>query len=105
MASKAKTKGDNEERVVVNLMREHGFACQRTLEAGARSDGSNTWDIDLYYKGVDNAPLIGECKCRESIGDWIWEYLGDNDFLTLRKNRRKRLYVLPEEVFLRLIRG
>lgn len=100
--SKAHRKGGNEERAVVDLMRSLGFRCERTLEKGARSDGSKTWDIDLYID-PEGAAMIGECKCRESIGDWIWDYLGDNDFLTLRKNRKKRLYILPEDKFIELI--
>lgn len=101
--SKAHRKGSQEERNIVNLMRENGFRCERTLEKGARSDGSNTWDIDLYID-PEGAAMIGECKCRESIGDWIWDYLGNNDFLTLRKNRKERLYILPESKFLELIK-
>lgn len=102
---KAKTKGDNEERAVVNLHREYGVHAERTLEKGARSDGSATWDIDLYINGIDDAPLIGECKNQKQIGDYIWNWLGENDFLTIRKNRKERLYILPESVWLRLILG
>ena len=99
---KAKNKGDNEERAVVNLHREWGLDCERTLERGVRMDGSPTWDIDLHLK---DKTLRGECKCRESIGDWIWDHLGDSDFLTLRKNRKARLYVVPEHVWKGLIDG
>lgn len=101
---RSRNKGNNEERAIVNLHREWGVRAERTLEKGARPDGSNTWDVDIYAFGKDEAPLIGECKCRESIGDWVWEYLGENDFLTLRKNRKQRLYVVPERVWKRLIK-
>lgn len=100
---KSKTKGDSEERSIVNLHRDWGFRAERTLEKGARSDGSATWDIDIYAFGEHETPLIGECKCRESIGDWVWKYLGENDFLTLRKNRKQRLYVMPENIWKRLL--
>jgi len=103
--AKAKRKGDGEERAVVNLHRELRYKCERTLEKGARSDGSQTWDIDLYARGDDLPPLIGECKCQEKIGDYIWDWMGDNDFLTLRKNRKPRLYVVPERVWEELISG
>lgn len=102
---KAHTKGGNEERAVVNLHREHGISCQRTLENGARNDGTDTWDIDLYVYGDDEPPVIGECKCQEKIGSYIWDWLGNNDFLTIRKNRKERLYVIPEHVWLDLIQG
>lgn len=105
MGNKAKQKGDREERKVVNLHRALGFDCERTLEAGARSDGSATWDIDLYLYGSDEAAVIGECKHRESFPEYIWKMLGENDFLTIRKNGRERLYVLPERFWLELIKN
>lgn len=99
----ARDKGNNEERAIVNLHRDYGIHAERTLEKGARSDGSSTWDIDLYVYGQDEAPIIGECKCQQKIGNYIWEWLGDNDFLTLRKNRKERLYVISEQNWLRMM--
>lgn len=97
--AKAKGKGDRLERDVVNLHRDLDIPSERTLEKGARSDGSPTWDIDLYVKGVEEAPMIGECKNQEKIGDYIWDWLGDNDFLVMKKNRKERLYVIPERIW------
>ena len=105
MTNKSKNKGSNEERAVVNLLREHGFTCQRTLEAGARPDGSNTWDIDLYARGIDRAPLIGECKIRASGYKTLYDQLGENDFLTVRADRKPRLWVFREEVAIELFKG
>lgn len=102
---KSRNKGANEERSVVNLHRSIGIECKRTLESGARSDGSATFDIDIYPHGIDNAAIIGECKCRESIGDYLWDWLGENDFVTLRKNRKDRLYLIPERMWLDLLKS
>jgi hypothetical protein len=103
MASKSKRKGDTEERSIINLHREWGFECKRTLEAGARSDGSDTYDIDLHSRGVDEAPMIGECKLRASGFKQIYKWLGDNDFLTIRADRQERLYVVPERIWKELL--
>ena len=105
MTNRNKNRGDELEREVVNLMRHHGFTCIRTLERGARPDGSATWDIDLHHKGFENAPLTGECKRKKSGFKFIYDSLGENDFLTIRQDRHDRLYVLPERVFLDLIKN
>ena len=103
MPNRNKNRGDELEREVVNLMREHGFRCERTLERGARSDGSKTWDIDLYANG--DTAMIGECKRKKSGFKFIYDSLSDNDFLVIRQDRHDRLYVLPEEIFIDLIYG
>lgn len=104
--AKAKNKGSSEERAIVNWLRSHDISCQRTLESGARSDGSDTWDIDIHLDAADpnTATLIGECKCQEKIGDYLWSWLGENSFLSLRKNRRERLFVIKEDVFLEYLK-
>ena len=103
MASKSKIKGSVEERAVVNLHRELGFKCERTLEGGARSDGSDTYDIDLYVRGSDEAAILGECKLRATGFKQIYSWLGNNDFLTIRADRKERLYVVPERIWKELI--
>ena len=102
MANKSKNKGDTEERAVVNLLRDNDFSCQRTLEAGARSDGSKTWDIDLHLNR--HIILHGECKIRKAGLKFIYDSIGENDFLTYRTNNNPRLYVLNEETFLKLLK-
>lgn len=99
----SRNKGNNEERAIVNLHREWGIQAKRTLENGKRSDGSATWDIDIYHKGTDYTPLIGECKVRGSGFSQIYEWLGINDFLTIRADRKERLYVVPERVWQQLL--
>ena len=100
---KSLRKGANEERDVVNLHRDLGFKCERTLEKGARSDGSATWDVDLYAFGDNSAPIIGECKIRAKGYKTIYDQLGENDFLTIRANQKERLYVLPERMWLEFL--
>lgn len=103
MANKSRDKGHREEREVVNNHREIGIPAQRTLESGARNDGTITYDLDVYYRGNDHAPIIGECKIRASGFKKIYQWLGDNDFLTLRADRKERLYVMKEETWLHFL--
>lgn len=99
--SKSKRKGDSEERSIVNLLRENGIKCQRTLESGARSDGSSTYDIDIYLDSSDDTvSLIGECKLRANGFSQIYKWLADNDFLSIRADRKRRLFVIDENTFI-----
>lgn len=102
MANKAKTKGDNFERSVVNMLRSKGFSAQRTLEKGARNDGSDTWDIDIFLdeKFPDKATLGIECKMRGTGFKTIYDMKGDTDILAIRADRKERLYVINEALFL-----
>lgn len=102
--NKSKNKGDREERDVVNTHLEWGIFAKRTLEAGARSNSAVHWDIDLYHKGKDAAPLIGECKVRKDGFKKIYDWLHENDFLTIRADRKERLYVVPERIWKELIK-
>lgn len=103
--NKAKQKGDREERDVVNTLKKWGFThSQRTLEAGARNKGAHTYDIDLIIN-KDDAAMIGECKMRKDGFKQIYEWIKDNDFLTIRSNNKERLYVFPERVAEVLLKG
>lgn len=103
MGNPSRQKGDREERAVVNLHRKWGLHANRTLESGKRSDGSDPVDIDLYIWGVDKAPAIGECKVRGSGFKQIYDWLGLNDFLTIRADNKERIYCIPERVWKQLL--
>lgn len=103
MTNKNKLRGDTLEREVVNKMRSEGFTCVRTLERGARPDGSDTWDIDLY-PDPQGAAMIGECKRKKTGFKFIYDSLGKNDFLVIKQDRQERLYIVPEDVFIRMLK-
>ena len=100
---RSRDKGSREELAIVNLHKDHGIFAERTLENGKRPNGDMAWDIDLYVYGVDEAPLIGECKVKGQGFKKIYDYLGDADFLTIRADRKPRIYCMTEEVWLRLM--
>lgn len=102
MANKSRNKGDREERDVVNLLRSLGISCERTLESGKRPDGSNTWDITIFPN--PDSIMRGECKVRADGFKQIYDWL-KNDFLTIRADRKERLYVIPERFFIKLLKG
>lgn len=107
MAGKhSRNKGNSEERSVVNLLRENGITCQRTLENGARSDGTKCWDIDVMLdpSDPDTATMIGECKVRASGFKTIYKWKANNDFLTIRADRQERLYVIGESLMIELLK-
>ena len=102
MPNRSKLKGDLEERNVVQFFRDLGFKAERTLESGARSDGSPTYDIDVCFT-PDGPAVIGECKIRKDGFKELYKWIGENDFLTIRADRKERLFVLPERFFRELI--
>jgi hypothetical protein len=42
----------------------------------------------------------GECKCGQQVPEWIYKTLekDNNDFLVVRKDRKQRLWVLPDRL-------
>jgi len=102
MPSRSKEKGDREERQLVDLLRKNGFNCERTLERGKRSDGSDTWDIDLYV----SQDLKIECKMRGGNAfTRLYNWINGRDILTLRSDRKQRLYVVTENLMLKILKG
>lgn len=97
MANRQKQKGDREERSVVDRLRALGFEAFRTLESGARSDGSDTWDIN-----ADDLKV--ECKMRATGFGLIYRWIAGRDILTLRVNNKSRLWVLTEETFEKILK-
>jgi hypothetical protein len=100
MPNRNKQRGDELERQVVNFLRDQGYICERTLERGARSDGSPTWDIDLDIAGHK---LKIECKRKKRGFQFIYDSLGDNDILILKQDRNNPLYVVSETLLLELL--
>lgn len=87
--SKAKAKGTRAENEVVRLLNEAGIAAKRQPMSGMLAD----------YKGdviLPSGDLI-EVKNRESIANYIWDWLaqGGAKYLVLRKNQRVPLAVMP----------
>jgi hypothetical protein len=98
-------KGSRIEREVVRCHIEAGIHSERVDAKAGQLGKERSWDIDVYWRGKDEAPLCGEIKARKALPKWMWEYLGENDFLVLRENGRQPLYVVPHEKWLELLSG
>jgi hypothetical protein len=101
MPNRNKQRGDELERQIVNFLRDNGFSCERTLEAGARSDLSPTWDIDLRV-GEELKRI--ECKRKKNGFKFLYDSLGDNDLLICRQDRHAPLYIISETFLLQLLK-
>lgn len=102
MANKSKSKGDRFERSLVTRHREEGYFCERTLEKGARSDGSETWDIDLLIAGQT---LKVECKHRNRIGlADIKNWLNGPDVLVVKSDRMSPVYCVDEDMWFEMLK-
>jgi|GEM_PF-1240307 len=87
----SKRKGDNFERDIIHL-----FGGRRTF--WQPEDKEKRGDVvDVPYLGR------GECKARKDGFKQIYEWLGDNDFLAIRADRKKALIVIRTEDLQRLI--
>lgn len=91
----SRRKGQREEQAVVSLHKREGFEAKRVPLSGA-ADG---FKGDVIVHG-----LTGESKLRAAGFKQIYSWLGDNDFLTLRHDNAERLYVVPESLWLRLLK-
>ena len=87
--SKSKDKGTRAENEVVRILNEAGIDAKRQPMSGMLVDFKG----DVILPGGD---LI-EVKNRESIANYIWEWLaqGGAKYLVLRKNHRVPLAVMP----------
>lgn len=108
MGKASRDKGNRHERAIVNFWRAIGVKCNRVPLSGAsaRTSGSEYGgDIDLYAFGEENAPIIGEAKCRATGFAQLYKWLGTtNEFLIVKRDSGERLYVIPERVLTRLIK-
>lgn len=103
MPNRSKQKGDRYERQIVNDLRESGFEAERTLERGARSDGTPTWDIDLKALG---SSYRGECKSYGANSfktDYKW--LEGVDFVFKKANNKSTIVMMDYDLFKELISG
>jgi len=99
MGKMQRNKGASEERAIVNLHRELGMARDKALRVplSGMAEGYKH-DVILNNYAV-------ECKVRKSgfkqIYDWIEK---EPDFLTVRVDRKERLYILPETTWIKIIK-
>ncbi len=99
MGKSQRTKGASEERAVVNTHRELGMPRDKALRVPL-SGMAEGYKHDVILNGYS-----GECKVRQSGFKQIYDWLAkEPDFLTIRVDRKERLYILPETTWIKIIK-
>lgn len=102
MSRMQRDKGQRGEREIVNHWKAHGVKAERVPLSGA-AGGEYVGDVDVYWRGPEEAPHVGESKVRADGFKTIYDWLGENDFLCIKRDRSERLYVIPERVLTQLL--
>ena len=105
MGKMSRDKGARVEREIVNAHKAEGIHSERYDSRRGQFGAERSYDIDVYWRGKDEAPLCGEIKARKKFPDWLVNYIGENDFLVLRENGREPLYVVPHHNWIRILKN
>ena len=99
-------KGDERERQIVKRYLDDGIFAARVPLSGA-AGGPFTGDVDAYPFGRDVAPLVGEVKFRATGKGFseITDWLGDNDWLALVRNRAEPMVVVSWATWMRVLKA
>ena len=105
MGRMQRSKGARIEREIVELHRGLGLRAERVPLSGASRYQGNGADVDIYPFGPDGPPLCSEVKARVNGEGFVTleRWLGDNDFLALRRNNAEPIIVTPWRIWARLV--
>ena len=102
MPNKSKQKGDRDELSLVHTAIEQGLEARRVPLSGA----AEGFKGDVLITDAQGKVWTVECKVRSRgfsrLYDWMPDYI---DALSVRADRKKRLFVLREDTFFQLIGG
>jgi hypothetical protein len=104
MSRKQRRKGARIEREIVELRRGLGLRAEHVPLSGASRYQGNGADVDIYLL-PDGPPPCGEVKARVNGEGFatLERWLGDNDFLSLRRNNAPPIIVTPWRIWARLV--
>lgn len=102
--SASKDKGRRAENEVVKLLADAGITAERVPLSGSFG-GKYTGDVVLG--SIDHPTARVEVKNRESIAEYLWDWLaqGDADYLVLRKNNHKPIVLMSFDKWTELLKG
>lgn len=105
MSAMQRRKGGRIEREIVALHVKSGIHAERVPLSGA-AGGGFSGDVDVYTRGRDAAPMVGEVKARGNGEGFktLESWLRDNDILFLRRDRAEPMIVLPWRSWMRLLK-
>ena len=95
---KSRDKGLRGERSLVNLLRGYGFEAERVPLSGA-AGGQFTGDLRVQ---VGDRSLSCELKVRADGFKQLYDWLGGNDCLVVKADRKPPVLVIPLPVAVRL---
>lgn len=103
-ARSARQKGNRVEREVLDYLRELGLQARLTQHSGATADKSEKGDLLFYIPGTA-IEVRTEVKARADDTGFkkLLRWLGKNDMLVVRQDRKQPFYVLPQRTFENLI--
>lgn len=105
MPSRSARKGANVERQMVKRHQDLGIHAQRVDARLGQFGADKSHDIDVYARGKDEAPLCGEIKARKNGEGFMTleRWVGDNDFLLLKRNNADPIVTMPWRVWAELL--
>ena len=94
----SKRKGDNFEREVKEFHRQLGVPCERTYLA-SQEGRNDPGDLKIGEE------IKGECKARKSGSGFtvLERWMGDNDILFLRRDRKEMLVCMNADLYSKMI--
>ena len=99
--SRSKAKGTRAENLVVGLLAEHGIPAVRIPLSGSLG---GIFKDDVVIGSIDNPIARIEVKNRETIAEYLWDFLEPVDYLVLKKNHKKPLVVMDFDHFVALLK-
>lgn len=101
-ARHASRKGKRVEKEVLEAFRECGIECRLTQHSGSTRDKTEKGDMIL---NLPAGPMRVEVKARATATGFtgILRWLGKNDILVVKQDRKTPFVVLSEDAFMKLV--
>lgn len=94
MGASQRRKGAAGEREVVNMLKDYGIPAKRI--SMMESNHTDKGDIEI---GAGKTKDIGSVKREQKVPKYVYDALGDCDYLFMRKDKHKWLVVMDLESF------
>ena len=85
--------------MVAAVLTSNGIEAERVPLSGSFG---GKYDCDVVLGSVDHPKGKIECKNRESLSKYLWEWLEGNDYLVIKRNQKDPLVIMTMEDFVEL---
>lgn len=104
---KSHRKGYELEKLVVDEHDKRGIHAERIRQGGLRNSKAHSdTDIEIYPYGREDGRFIQvQCKYKKSASGFkfVYDALGDNEILVVRKYQGRPIYCITEELYFELM--